>query len=205
MGLQYQIPGGPFIDDGQSGLEFQVPGGPFFNETDSGGAILTGSHDSQVIASVAMVPSLALFGADVVPATAGSASSALHARFGRPVADDSNSGWTSTEASLYEALDEHARDDASYIRATGAATARVALTQLDDPGPTLHAIAVASPAGYTPSGTLTVRLHSGAAQIAEWVIADLAADDVRVLELTGEQRDAISDYTALDLEFVASV
>lgn len=129
--------------------------------------------------------------------------SALFGRFGHPVADESNSGWTSTEATLWQALAGE-RNDATYISATAAATCREVMTQHKDPGDTLHAIKIASPAGYAPAGTLTVTLYAGVDQIAQWVITDLAADEERQLDLSSAERDAISTYTDFDIVLEAS-
>lgn len=129
--------------------------------------------------------------------------SALFGRFGHPISDVSNSGWSSTEATLWQALTGE-RSDASYVSAVGVAAGRLDMTQHVDPGDTLHAIEIASPPGYTPQGTLTVTLYCGVTQIAQWVIADLAADEQRQLELTSGERDAITDYTDLEVKIEAS-
>jgi len=129
--------------------------------------------------------------------------SALFGRFGHPISDVSNTGWSSTEATLWQALTGE-RNDASYISATGSANSRLDMTQHVDPGDTLHAITIASPAGYTPAGTLTITLYCGVTQIAQWVISDLAADDERQLELSSAERDAITDYTDLEITVEAS-
>lgn len=36
--MQYQIPGGPMIDDDQTGLEFALPGIGYFNEGAASGS-----------------------------------------------------------------------------------------------------------------------------------------------------------------------
>jgi hypothetical protein len=147
---------------------------------------------------------LVALASEIEAAGAGFDVAALFGRFGHPVSDVSNTGWVSTGASLYGVLNEAARDDAGYIEATGAAVAKLALTQHADPGSTPHAIKIASPPGYTPEGTLTVRLYCGVTLIATWTITDLAADEERQLDLTSGERDAITDYTDLSVEVEAS-
>lgn len=130
--------------------------------------------------------------------------SALFGRLGHPRADVSNTGWLPSSGSdLYPMVDEGVREDSDYVYTTAPAVARIALTQHADPGDTVHAIKIASPAGYSPSGTLVVRLYCGATQIAEWTITDLSADDERTLTLTAGERDSITDYTALEIELEA--
>lgn len=197
---QRQVPGGPFAVEA-SEAQRQVPGGPMLHELPSAPApdtvpvlVEAGAFSEFMSALVASV-------ASAMDGGLSSDFSALFGRFGRPVADVSNTGWGSWGSNyLYDAVDEAVRSDADYVYTTAAASARLSLTQHADPGDTAHAVFLASPAGYTPVGTLIVRLYSADLQVASWQIDDLAADEVRRLDLTDGQRDSITDYQDLELE-----
>ncbi len=154
----------------------------------------------------ALSASAQLIAQAVINKAAGAAqvASALYGRFGHPDADVSNTGWLpSSGADLYPMVDEGVRNDSDYVYTQAPAVARISLTQHADPGSTVHAIKIASPPGYTPKGALTVRLYCGLQLISTWVITDLAADEERQLTLSEAERDAITDYTNLELELEA--
>lgn len=161
------------------------------------------SHAESLGISDAVAAQLIALATQVESAGVGFDVGALFGRFGHPIADESNSGWVSTEPTLWEALAGE-RNDATYISATNAATGRIVMTQHVDPGDTLHAIQFASPAGYSRLGTFTVTLYAGVSQIAQWVVTDLTPGEERQLELSDAERDAISTYTDFDIVLEAS-
>lgn len=132
------------------------------------------------------------------------AGTVLAPRYARPLADVSAGPWTpSTGTSLAAMIDEVVPDNSDYIVATSAGTAEVTLNPVTDPHTSANQV-VRYTAWSTSGGTLTVQLKQGSTVIAAWVHSTLPTTATLFERaLTGAQCDAISDYTALRIAFVA--
>lgn len=125
------------------------------------------------------------------------------AQYARPTADVSTGTWVSSlGGTLAAAIDETPADDADYISTTYGSICEVALGSLADP-----AVSTGHKVRYriaADAGGLIVRLRQGTTTIASWTHAP-APTALTTFEqiLSGAEADAITDYTALKLQFEA--
>lgn len=126
------------------------------------------------------------------------------AQFARPVSDVSAGGWVASGGgSLYAAIDETPASDADYISTTNASVCEVALGTLTDPtSGTGHIVRYRLSAD---SGQVIVRLRQGTTTIASWTHSS-PPTSLTLYEqtLAGAEADAITDYTALKIQFEAT-
>lgn len=136
------------------------------------------------------------------------------AQFGRPSADTVRTGWTDQAGgttNIYTTIDESAASDADYIKTAappGTNEFETLLTTIEDPlSSTGHIMRWRRQKSASGGATvnLTVRLLQSTTQITSQSDADIpAAWATTTYTLSGAEADAITDYTNLRLEFVAS-
>jgi hypothetical protein len=124
----------------------------------------------------------------------------IEPRFARPVDDLQAGAWTSTEASLFAAINEIIEDDETYISTSTPSTCAVKLGAVSDPqtstNQTVYYRAM-SPDG----GTLIVRLKQSNTVIATVTNTQLTPQWQQYsIILSPEQCDAITDYADLNIE-----
>lgn len=128
-----------------------------------------------------------------------------------PDADDTDGLWTNETAgvSLFGSIDETASADADYIQSAEAAILDICKISLGDPGVepaqpmSVHYRFKASTSGTTE---LRVRLMEGITVIATWTESSVSTSYLYVEHtLTAAEFAAITDFTALYLEFRANV
>lgn len=137
------------------------------------------------------------------------------AQFGRPSADTVRTGWTDEAAGttdIYTGIDEVSAEDTEYIKTPtppGANEFESLLTTLTDPlSSSTHVMRWRrrkQPASGSADINLTVRLLEGATQRvsrSDTTIPGTFTDTSYTL--SAGEADAITDYTNLRLEFVAT-
>lgn len=124
----------------------------------------------------------------------------------RPISDVSAGTWTpSTGTDLFAMIDEVSADDTDYISSTSAGTCSLGLNSVTDPlASTGHVFKYRAWAPTT--GGLVVKLKQGTTVIATWTHATLPTSPTTYTQtLSGAEADAITDYTALRVDFEATV
>lgn len=131
------------------------------------------------------------------------AASLIGTRYARPNADTSTGPWLSTEASLYEAVDEVAAEDADYIYTTSAGECELPLWPIQDPGiNTGHVlkVRVKSP----NANAVQVTVMQGVSVIATRLFTGLPTSFTTLsVSLSEGEAALISDYTALSVKLEA--
>lgn len=136
------------------------------------------------------------------------------AQFARPNADDVRTGWTEddgTTVAIFDQIDEASPDDLDYIKTAappGSNEYEAGLSSVTDPvSSTGHIMRWRRQKDASAGATinLTVRLLQGVTQITSQ--ADNAIPSAWATTsytLSGAEADAITDYTILNMEFVAA-
>jgi hypothetical protein len=118
MARQYQIPGGPFVNEVGTGIEYQIPGGPFINEPTASGALTQASrfdNSSTFYAATVAAGSVGLTPTRYDNAEAFYAATVALTNI-TVASDITTTGWTASSGSdLYAMLDETSADDNDYI------------------------------------------------------------------------------------------
>lgn len=134
-------------------------------------------------------------------------------QFGRPTSDISTGTWTTQAGgttALFDTVNESAADDADYVQSAPSPTndtLEIALGSLPDPvSSTGHIVRYRIGKSGTDQLDLIVSLRQGASTtIASWTHTNVAAGPTTITQtLTAPQADAITNYGALRLRFVAS-
>lgn len=137
------------------------------------------------------------------------------AQFARPSADTVRTAWTdqaSGTTNIYTTIDESSPSDADYIKTSappGANEFETLLTSVTDPVSSSNHVMRwrrrKQPASGSNDVTITVRLLQNTTQITSQSDATIPGSFTDTsYTLSGAEADAISDYTNLRLEFVAS-
>lgn len=128
----------------------------------------------------------------------------LLVRYARPFLDTSTGSWTpSVGATLYGVLDESTASDTDYISTSAESTCVIKLNGVQDPlRSSGHSVKYR--ARSSTNNTLTVRVKQGDTVIATGTTAVSPSWQDYVMELSGSEADAITDYTNLYLEFEAT-
>jgi len=133
------------------------------------------------------------------------------AQFARPTADSVDGSWTDQAGgtSLFAAIDETTASDADYIRSSpnpSSDLVKIKLGSVSDPGSSSgHIVRYRIGKIGSAQVDVTARLRQGTTLIAEWTHTDIATGPTDVSQtLSGAQADAITDYTDLYIEIVAS-
>ncbi len=116
----------------------------------------------------------------------------------RPMADIATGGWTSTAATLYEALDETVPDDADSI-SSALATAKIQLGTVTAPSTRKgHVLKIRALLGAVAG--VTVALYAGAVKVSEMQLAD-PGGKARTYDLLIPEYNAslIGDYSDLEV------
>lgn len=125
----------------------------------------------------------------------------------RPISDVADGAWlpSTPAADLFAMIDEAAADDADYIYATSPTTCSLGLGSVSDPlASTGHVIKYRA---WSPTtGGLVVRLKQGTTVIATYTHATLPTTPTTYTQtLTAGEADSITDYTALRVDFEATL
>lgn len=124
-------------------------------------------------------------------------------QFLRPVSDTEAGSWApSVGNDLYAMVDEETASDDDYVYTTTGDDLFVVKLGSKPTPPTRidHALLMRIPAGFSPNGSLTMRLlegYPGGTTIKEWVIASPLADTDHELPLSEAEAGAIGDYSDL--------
>jgi hypothetical protein len=137
------------------------------------------------------------------------------AQFARPSADTVRTAWTDEAGGttdIYTGIDEVSAEDTEYIKTPtppGANEFETLLTTVTDPlvstGHIMRWRRRKQPASGSDDVTLTVRLMMGGTQITSQSDPTIPGSFTDTsYTLSGGEADAITDYSTLRLEFVAS-
>ena len=137
------------------------------------------------------------------------------AQFGRPSADTVRTAWTDQgggTTNIYTTIDETVASDADYIKTAappGTNEYETLLTSLTDPvsstGHIMRWRRRKQPASGSAQINLTVRLLQGGTQIVSRADTDIPGTFTdSSYTLSAGEADAITDYTDLRLEWVAT-
>ena len=131
-------------------------------------------------------------------------------QFMRPNNDDSAGNWQSTEATLYEAIDEVTPNHSDYIYSDNDPTSsqvEIGLTNIADPQSSgMHIVRYWIAATGPGTASMTFYVMQGVTQIATWTENNIPGTPTEgSYELTGVEKSNVTDYSALSIIAEANV
>jgi hypothetical protein len=152
-------------------------------------------------AAVANSPPVSWGGRVIIPLKGG-----VSYRYAYPISDQSSGSWApSAGGSLYGTIDETVADDSDYDFVTARSNAfRVKIGDPTPVGSGTVNLQVRIPTGFSPRGTLIVKLYEGGTQRASWTINPVVAGNLEVLNLSSGEKASITDWTNLYVDISTS-